>query len=247
MSPFFIVSLSFLLYSSSIVPNGTALRMMLSPPKRAVKPLTTTTTTTTTTRREALATATASLNTALTAVTAVANPSSSGAVPDDGLTFVEAPSGLKYADVRLGKGDAMVGPDSRVTVDLVGRLVGRQGWKFENTRDDGEPYRLQLGRGAVVAGLEEGLQGMQVGGYRRLVLPSRLAYSVPDGRSLEPIPRSFDFQQRLYSTVLNPTRAEQEQLGLKGGEDVTGIVQLDVVVLLIRPPAPTAAAAAPGA
>ena len=158
------------------------------------------------------------------------------AVPDDGLTFSESASGLKFADVRLGKGDAVVAPNSRVTIELVGRLVGRQGWKFENTRDDDEPYRLQLGKGLVIAGLEEGLQGMKVGGYRRLVVPSRLAYGVPAGRSLEPIPRSFDFQQRLYSTVLNPTRVEQESQGLQDGADVTGIVQLDVVVLLIRPP-----------
>ena len=170
------------------------------------------------------------------ATLAFTGSSQSLAVPNDGLTFIDTPSGLKYADVRQGKGDQVVGPHSRVTLDLVGRLVGRQGWKFENTRDDDEPYRLQLGNGLVIEGLEEGLQGMRVGGYRRLVLPSRLAYSVPSGRSLEPIPRSFDFQQRLYSTVLNPTRLEQEQNGLIAGEDVTGIVQLDVVVLLIRPP-----------
>ena len=73
-------------------------------------------------------------------------PTPTSAVSPDGLEFKEQ-GGVQYADVSPGRGDAVVGKDSRVTVDLVGRLVGRQGWTFENTRDDDGPYRRSPGRG----------------------------------------------------------------------------------------------------
>ena len=157
-------------------------------------------------------------------------PTPTAAVSPDNLEFKEQ-GGVQYADVSPGRGDAVVGKDSRVTVDLVGRLVGRQGWTFENTRDDDDPYRLSLGRGDVIEGLEAGLQGMRVGGVRRIVVPSALAYA---DRSQEPIPRSFAFQQRLYSTVLNDNRRSREAAAL--GADLVGKVMFDVKVLAIRPP-----------
>ena len=157
-------------------------------------------------------------------------PTPTSAVSPDGLEFKEQ-GGVQYADVSPGRGDAVVGKDSRVTVDLVGRLVGRQGWTFENTKDDDDPYRLSLGRGDVIEGLEAGLQGMRVGGVRRIVVPSALAYA---DRSQEPIPRSFAFQQRLYSTVLNDNRRSREAAAL--GADLVGKVMFDVKVLAIRPP-----------
>ena len=76
------------------------------------------------------------------------------AVSDDGLVFKETSSGLKYADVKEGKGEVSVCPDSRVTVDLVGRLVGRQGWKFASTRDDDEPYRTLFCRNNQIAHIQ---------------------------------------------------------------------------------------------
>ena len=97
-----------------------------------------------------------------------------GAVVNPQLSFTTTSSGLKLADFRVGEGEA-VGPSSRVTFHCVGRLVGRQGWIFENSREDDDPYRLELGKGQVIRGLEEGMQGMKVGGIRRLIIPSELA------------------------------------------------------------------------
>ena len=82
-----------------------------------------------------------------------------------------------------------------------------------------------------IEGLEAGLQGMRVGGVRRIVVPSALAYA---DRSQEPIPRTFAFQQRLYSTVLNDNRRSREAAAL--GADLVGKVMFDVKVLAIRPP-----------
>mmetsp|Transcript_21481 Transcript_21481/g.64557 ORF Transcript_21481/g.64557 Transcript_21481/m.64557 type:complete len:205 (+) Transcript_21481:208-822(+) len=149
------------------------------------------------------------------------------------LEFRSLGDGLQVADVSAGRGDAVVARDSRVTLELVGRLVGKQGWTFEDTRDDDDPYRLQLGRGEVVEGLERGLLGMKVGAVRRVVVPSPLAYV---DRSKEPVPRRPAFRQRLYGTVLNDMRRTQEQIGLGAGNDVAGVVAFDVKVLAIRPP-----------
>ena len=151
----------------------------------------------------------------------------------DDLKFLDGGDGILYADVAAGRGDATVAADSRVTVELVGRLVGRQGWTFENTRDDDEPYRLSLGKGEVIAGLERGLQGMRVGAVRRIILPSAQAYR---DRAQQPVPRTFAFQQRLYSTVLNENRKVREATS-ELGADLAGKVMFDVKVLAIRPPA----------
>lgn len=99
---------------------------------------------------------------------------------------------------------------------------------FMNTLEDDEPLRLTCGDGRMIAGLEEGLVGMRAGGKRRLVIPSRLGYQ---DRSAEPRPRTFGQQQRLYGTVLNDVRRRQERASAElGGDDVAGVVALDVQV-----------------
>jgi hypothetical protein len=145
--------------------------------------------------------------------------------------FTKTPSGLQYSILKLGSGQAV----ERVTFHVVGRLVGKQGWVFENSQKmDDEPYRLQMGRDAMIAGLEEGLLGMNEGGIRRLLIPSPLGYT---DREHEPIPRSLGQRQRLYTTVLNEVRLQQETVGLGSGNDVAGVVLLDVQLLSVRPPA----------
>ena len=146
------------------------------------------------------------------------------------LQFKDLGDGLTVAQITEGRGDAAVRQDSIVLVELVGRLVGKQGWTFEDSREDGDPYRLQLGQGLVVEGLERALVGARVGEVRRTIVPSRLAYV---DREREPIPRSPAFRNRLYGTVLNENRRTQETAGL--GADVAGVVAFDVKVLNIRP------------
>jgi FKBP-type peptidyl-prolyl cis-trans isomerase FkpA len=51
-----------------------------------------------------------------------------------------------------------------------------KGKKFDSSRDRGEPFRFTLGAGGVIKGWEEGVQGMQVGGKRRLIVPASLGY-----------------------------------------------------------------------
>ena len=83
----------------------------------------------------------------------------------------------------------------------------------------------------MIAGLEEGLQGMHEGGVRRLLIPSNLGYV---DKTLEPIPRDFGQRQRLYTTVLNGVRRQQESQAL--GSDLAGVVMLDVQLMRVRAP-----------
>eukprot|EP00953_Heterococcus_sp_UTEX-ZZ885_P022716 12556-Heterococcus_DN1.PRE.1 len=86
---------------------------------------------------------------------------------------------------------------SRVNMHYIGRLAGRQGWSFENTYSNGEPFRFTLGKDRVLAGLEEGIEGMREGGRRRLIIPSKIGYV---DKQIGPIPKSFSNRQRLYAT-----------------------------------------------
>lgn len=81
-------------------------------------------------------------------------------------------SGLYLEDLVVGDG-AVAEPGRRVWVAYTGWLVdGRQ---FDSSVGR-EPIDFVLGSGYVIKGWDEGLQGMRVGGSRRLVIPSHLAY-----------------------------------------------------------------------
>ena len=87
------------------------------------------------------------------------------------------PSGLQYIDVVQGTGDeAKAG--QRVTVHYTGWLTNGQ--KFDSSRDRNDPFQFALGRHQVIAGWDTGVQGMRVGGQRRLIIPPDLGYG-PQG------------------------------------------------------------------
>ena len=81
--------------------------------------------------------------------------------------------GLKYVDIVVGKG-----PEPKkgqtVRVHYVGTLA--DGTKFDSSRDRGQPFEFTLGVGGVIAGWDEGVATMRVGGRRRLTIPPALGY-----------------------------------------------------------------------
>jgi len=83
-------------------------------------------------------------------------------------------SGLYFQDVVVGTADPAATTGNIVSVHYTGWLSS--GEMIDTSRDDGRPFAFTLGQGRVIQGWEEGLQGMRVGGQRRLVLPSWLAY-----------------------------------------------------------------------
>ena len=87
------------------------------------------------------------------------------------------PSGLQYEDTVQGTG-ATAQAGQQVTVHYTGWLYenGKAGAKFDSSKDRNDPFEFPLGAGMVIRGWDEGVQGMQVGGTRRLVIPPQLGY-----------------------------------------------------------------------
>ncbi|MBM4416444.1 MAG: FKBP-type peptidyl-prolyl cis-trans isomerase, partial [Chloroflexi bacterium] len=82
-------------------------------------------------------------------------------------------NGLQYIDELPGSG-AVVRAGQRVSVHYTGWLTS--GRKFDSSRDRGQPFAFTVGAGQVIAGWDQGVAGMQVGGKRRLILPPALGY-----------------------------------------------------------------------
>lgn len=87
-------------------------------------------------------------------------------------------SGLQYEDTQIGNGDEAKAGD-HVSVHYTGWLQqpdGSAGKKFDSSKDRNDPFNFPLGAGNVIKGWDEGVQGMKVGGARRLVIPAALGY-----------------------------------------------------------------------
>lgn len=87
---------------------------------------------------------------------------------------IAAPSGLKYIEIEIGTGEEARSGDT-VVVNYTGWLAD-SGTKFDSSLERPEPYSFPLGANAVIAGWDEGVAGMKVGGKRRLIIPPGLAY-----------------------------------------------------------------------
>lgn len=82
-------------------------------------------------------------------------------------------SGLKYEDKVVGTG-ASPQKGQRVSVHYTGKLV--DGTKFDSSVDRGQPFVFVIGVGNVIAGWDEGVATMKVGGKRILYVPAALGY-----------------------------------------------------------------------
>lgn len=82
-------------------------------------------------------------------------------------------SGLFVEDVVAGEG-ARADSGDVVTVHYTGWLPS--GRKFDSSRDRDAPFDVAIGYGRVIAGWDQGVVGMRVGGQRRLVIPPALGY-----------------------------------------------------------------------
>jgi FKBP-type peptidyl-prolyl cis-trans isomerase FkpA len=85
---------------------------------------------------------------------------------------------FSQVDLRVGTGDEAVAPKS-LSVFYTGWLYNpvaadQKGARFDSS--NGTPFTFTLGAGQVIAGWDQGLVGMKVGGLRRLVVPPALAY-----------------------------------------------------------------------
>lgn len=97
------------------------------------------------------------------------------AVSDDNSAGQEVTtaSGLKYVDQVLGTGEVATA-GKNTTVHYTGWL--ENGKEFDSSVDRAQPFSFPLGAGRVIKGWDEGVQGMKVGGKRKLTIPSDLGY-----------------------------------------------------------------------
>ncbi len=91
----------------------------------------------------------------------------------DTTALTKTPSGLRYQDVTVGQGTEATA-EKTVSVHYTGWLPN--GEKFDSSRDRDQPFSFTLGAGQVIAGWDEGVAGMKVGGRRKLVIPADLGY-----------------------------------------------------------------------
>ena len=85
-----------------------------------------------------------------------------------------APTDLVVEDIQTGDGDEAA-PGRTVEVHYVG-VAHSTGEEFDASWNRGSTLRFPLGTGRVIAGWDQGVAGMKVGGRRRLVIPPHLGY-----------------------------------------------------------------------
>jgi FKBP-type peptidyl-prolyl cis-trans isomerase FkpA len=84
-----------------------------------------------------------------------------------------ATGGLMIDEVKVGEG-TIATKGKTVSVHYTGRLT--DGTKFDSSYDRGQPIDFPLGAGVVIKGWDQGIEGMKVGGKRKLTIPPDLAY-----------------------------------------------------------------------
>ena len=103
-------------------------------------------------------------------------------------------SGLVYEDTVVGTGaEATAG--AFVTVHYTGWLT--DGSKFDSSKDRNDPFQFPLGQRHVIAGWDEGVQGMKVGGTRKLTIPAQLGYGARGAGGVIPPNATLVFEVEL--------------------------------------------------
>lgn len=101
-------------------------------------------------------------------------------LPKEADNMTEAATSLGVIDLKPGTG-VEIKPGQKAVVHYTGWLFAagspdNKGAKFDSSRDHGEPFEFNLGRGEVIRGWDQGVSGMKVGEQRRLIVPASLGY-----------------------------------------------------------------------
>jgi FKBP-type peptidyl-prolyl cis-trans isomerase FkpA len=112
------------------------------------------------------------------------------------MATITSPSGLQYEELSIGDG-AVARAGQSVTVHYTGWLT--DGTKFDSSVDRNEPFAFSLGAGQVIAGWDEGVQGMRIGGVRKLTIPSGLGYGSWGAGDVIPPDATLVFEVRLLA------------------------------------------------
>lgn len=105
-------------------------------------------------------------------------------------------SGLQIEEISVGEG-AVAEAGQIVSVHYTGWLV--DGSKFDSSRDRNDPFSFPLGGRRVIAGWDEGVAGMRVGGVRKLTIPPQLGYGARGAGGVIPPNATLVFEVELLA------------------------------------------------
>lgn len=110
------------------------------------------------------------------------------------MTSITTATGLIIEDLDVGSGaEATAG--QQVTVHYTGWLTN--GTKFDSSKDRDDPFSFPLGMRHVIAGWDEGVQGMKIGGRRKLTIPPQLGYGARGAGGVIPPNATLVFEVEL--------------------------------------------------
>ena len=113
------------------------------------------------------------------------------------MTQVTTASGLIIEELVVGEGaEATAG--QQVSVHYTGWLTN--GKKFDSSKDRNDPFEFALGARHVIAGWDEGVQGMKIGGTRKLTIPPELGYGARGAGGVIPPNATLLFEVDLLGT-----------------------------------------------
>lgn len=107
-------------------------------------------------------------------------------------------SGLIIEDLVTGDG-AEAAAGQEVTVHYTGWLT--DGTKFDSSKDRDDPFVFPLDGGRVIRGWDEGVQGMKIGGKRKLTIPPELGYGARGAGGVIPPNATLVFEVELLGTA----------------------------------------------
>ena len=131
------------------------------------------------------------------ALAIVAVGSSTAAMAQAGKTMT-TPSGLQITDSKVGTG-ATPKTGQTCVMHYTGWLYvnGAKGQKFDSSVDRGQPFEFPIGTRRVIAGWDEGVASMKVGGKRTLIIPPELGYGARGAGGVIPPNATLIFEVEL--------------------------------------------------
>jgi peptidylprolyl isomerase len=108
------------------------------------------------------------------------------------------PSGLQITDTKVGTG-ATPKPGQTCVMHYTGWLYkdGAKGQKFDSSLDRGTPFSFPIAKKQVIAGWDEGVATMKVGGKRTLIIPPELGYGARGAGGVIPPNATLIFEVEL--------------------------------------------------
>ena len=114
------------------------------------------------------------------------------------MTQTTTASGLVIDEIEIGTGETAVA-GRMVSVHYTGWLT--DGRKFDSSKDRNDPFAFPLGAGHVIRGWDEGVQGMQDGGKRKLTIPPELGYGARGAGGVIPPNATLVFEVELLKVL----------------------------------------------